>query len=60
MSAPITDRTNCAISHLDYSWRDVDVDDVRAYLVHDDPLRLSEYLQGLRQVEYEKEERCPN
>lgn len=54
------DRTNCALSHLDYSWRDVDRDDLEVYLALDDTLRLREYLQGLREMEYERGERWPN
>lgn len=50
------------ISDLERSLRDVDADDVQAYLVHDDRLmlRLSEYLRGVREVEYERDERWPN
>lgn len=54
------DRTNCALSHLDYSWRDVDRDDLETYLPRDDKWTLREYLQAVADVEYEKGERWPN
>jgi len=50
----LSDRTNCELSHLDYSLRDVDKDDVEAYLVHDDTLTLREYLRAVADVEYER------
>lgn len=48
-----------SIGDLERSMRDVDADDVRAYLVrdHEGMRRLSEYLRGLREVEYERGER---
>lgn len=51
-----------SIGDLERSLRDVDADDIQAYLVRDqDGMRwLSEYLRGLREVEYERGERWEN
>lgn len=52
-------RTNNALSHLDYTLRDVDADDVRAYLGQDTST-VREYLDAVVDLEYEKGAMWPN
>jgi hypothetical protein len=54
------DGAHRSIGDLERSLRDVDRDDLEVYLALDDTLRLREYLQGVREMEYEKGERWPN
>lgn len=54
------DGAHRCISDLERSLRDIDRDDVEAYLVHDDTMTLREYVRAVADAEYERGERWPN
>lgn len=50
------DRTNSGISHLDYSLRDVDDDDLHVYLPHSSLVEVVEWRAARASAEYERGE----